>query len=122
MTISLLVLSVLPFQIWVMLFPEKAKKLWTSQMTDENIFKHAAFHIFAALLILSFAGLSFKLKWENTLSFIGLLSFLKGIFFLFCPDCAKTIMKKVMNASFQGAVFFTLLVDVALIYIDTKLI
>jgi len=122
MTISLLVLSILPFQIWMMLFPEKAKKLLSSQMTDENLFKHAAFHIFAALIILSFAGLNFEFKWENTLSFIGLLSFLKGLFFLFCPDCAKALMKKVITASFQGAVFFSILVNVALIYIDTKLI
>ncbi len=122
MTISLLVLTILPFQIWMMLSPEKAKKLWDSMMTDEQLFKIAFFHVAAALIILSFAGLNFKFKWENTLSFIGLLSFIKGIFFLFCPDCVKAMMKKIVNTSFQGAIFFSILVDVALIYIDTKLI
>lgn len=122
MTISLLVLSILPLQIWMMLSPEKAKKLMSSMLKDENIFYCATFDMLLSLLILSFAGLNFEFKWENTLSFIGLLTFLDGLFLLFLPNLARNFSKFKIEKSFQGMIFFSILVDVALIYIDTKLI
>ncbi len=121
MTISLLVLSILPLQIWMMLFPEKAKKTMTTMIQEDNLFYCAVFDMFTALIILSFAGLNFELKWENTLSFIGLVTFLDGLLILFLPNTAKSIAKFKMK-SFQAAIFFSILVDVALIYVDTKLI
>lgn len=105
-----------------MLFPDKAKKICTSLTTDENLFHCAAFDMCAALIILSFAGLNFELKWENTLSFIGLLAFLDGLFLLFFPNLAKNFTRFKINKCFQCIIFISMLVDVALIYIDTKLI
>lgn len=122
MTLTLLVLAMLPLHLWLMLNPEKGEKAVNEMMKEDNIFFKSGALFALALVILSFTGLNFQLKWENTLSIIGLLVFVKGLAWLFFNNSLRKIAQKLLSDYYNPMVFLGILFDLALIYIDIKLI
>lgn len=122
MTLTMFVLAMLPIHLFVVLNPEKAKKTAENLLKPENNVPVAAFHFLIALLVLSNTGFNIKWQWESTLAILGVLMFLKGIDHLFFPELVQKFAKKVLSYSIQAIGFFAILLDLALIYVDTKLI
>ncbi|MBI4127339.1 hypothetical protein HY463_01375 [Candidatus Peregrinibacteria bacterium] len=122
MTITLLVLAMLPLHLWLMLNPAQGQKAAEKMMSEENVFFRSGCLFAFALLILSFTGLNFQLKWENTLSILGLLVFLKALAWLFFNNGLKKFAHNIIGSYYSQIIFLAILFDLALIYIDVKLI
>lgn len=122
MTLTLLVLAMLPIHLFIVVNPDRAKKTIENLIKPENCMPVAAIHFLMALMVLSWTGLKLKWDWDSVLGIIGVLIFVKGLAHLFFPEFKQRIIKKCIASSIQAVGFFAILLDLALIYVDTKLI
>ncbi len=112
----------LPALIW----PHKFRKALKAFSSDENLVRTTSFIIFIFAFLFLSTHWEFAGKWYMTISILGWLALLKGIFFLWAPGLVKKMIKKcVLLSSDKGVMvvgLFGIILGAFLIYIATELL
>lgn len=121
MSLTLFALFILPIHLALVLCPAESKNA-ISKLLKESHTLVAYLMMFLALIIFLGNGFSFKLEWTNLINWLGLLIWLKALIWLFLPSWPKKMFDKISENILPALGFLALLFDLALIFIDTKLI
>jgi hypothetical protein len=122
MSLTLLALILIPLYLKMVLDPKRCYKLFEKiAKKDHKQFMMALWILLLALVILSETGLNFSWSWDSLLAWVGLITALKGIFYLI-PGILKNKIKWVKASQLPGFGFLGLLFALALIYVDTQIL
>lgn len=122
MTLTLLAGMLAPLYLKLVLDPKESHKAMKEISKSQGLlFVFSFFYFVLAGLILSSTGLNFSFEWSSLLAWVGLIVFLKGILVLI-PGVVEKWMKKVDEKSFPVLGFIGLLLMLALVYLDLKVL
>lgn len=122
MTLTLYALFVLPFAFKMVLDPKGMRRV-LKEWGDSNgmQFFSAVTILLFALLIFTTTELSFEWEWESLLSWLGVITVLKGVGML-VPSLNEWKVKVFTDERMPMAGFAAMLFALALIYIDTQVL
>jgi hypothetical protein len=124
MSLTMLAAMFTPLYLKMVLDPKGSAKAFKDLMKSDSALL-GLFFVYATLsaLILSSTGLNFAWAWDSLLAWLGLIIFVKGIFFLI-PGLVSTWSKKVkMNEKTLPMYgFLGLIIMLGLVYVDLKVL
>ncbi|MFA6024303.1 MAG: hypothetical protein WC777_03760 [Candidatus Gracilibacteria bacterium] len=122
MTLTLLALLMLPLEFKMVLDPKGTRRILKDFADSEGLqFFTSILLLVLALLMLTTSSVSFKWEWESLLSWLAVLTAVKGAATLI-PSLNKWKVKLLTEERLPIAGFISMLLTLALIYIDTQVL
>ncbi len=122
MTLTLLALLMLPLSFKMVLDPTGMRRVLKDWSDSEGMqFFSSIVLMTIALLILTTSPVSFGWNWESLLSWLGLLTGIKGVFTL-SSKLNKWRMRFLTEERLPIFGFVSMLFALALVYIDTQVL
>lgn len=124
MSLTLLAAMLSPLYLKMVLDPKGSNKAFKDLMKSDGMVLCLFFAMVTlSALILASTGFNFAWSWDSLLAWLGLLIFVKAIFFLI-PDVMTSCMKKFkMNENTLPMYgFLGLLIMLGLIFVDLKIL
>lgn len=122
MTLTLLALLILPLAFKMVLDPSGMRRVLKDWSDSEGLqFFSSIVLMMLALLILTTSPVSFKWDWESLLSWLGLLTGIKGVFTL-SSRVNKWKMRFLTEERLPIFGFISMLLALALVYVDTQVL
>ena len=122
MTLSLLAILMLPISFKMVLDPSGTRRVLKQWSDSEGMqFFSSIVILLLTLLIFTTSELSFGLDWDSLLTWLGVLTGIKGVVTLM-PRVNKWKMKVLTEERLPIAGFASMLLALALVYIDTQVL
>lgn len=122
MTLTLLAILMLPISFKMVLDPQGTRRVLKQWSDSEGMqFFSSITILVVALLIFTTSEVSFGLNWESLLTWLGVLTGIKGVATLI-PNLNKWKMKVLTEERLPIAGFAAMLMSLALVYIDTQVL
>ncbi len=122
MTLTLLAILILPIAFKMVLDPQgmtRILKEWDNSIGLQ--FFSGIVTMMLALLILTTSSVSFGWNWESVLSWIAVLTGIKGVL-CFMPSVTKFKVKMLTETRMPIVGFVMMLLALAMVYIDTQVL
>lgn len=122
MTLTLLALLMLPLDIKMVLDPSGTRRVikdWGNSVGLQ--FFSSMVLLMLAVLIFTTSELSFKLDWESLLTWLAVLTAVKGAITLI-PSCNKWKVKILTEERMPAFGFGAMLFSLAILYIDLQVL
>lgn len=122
MTLTLLALLMLPLEMKMVLDPSGTRRVLKDWSNSEGLqFFSSVMLLMLAVLILTTSEIRFKWDWESVLTWLAVLTAVKGLATLI-PSCNQWKVKMLTEERLPAAGFVAMLLSLGMIYLDTQVL